>query len=140
MLIMRRRGWELPESAATPEALALGRRAVLAGSAALGLGGPALVPRTALAADAGGAAPRNPKYDGGRPLSAEKDATTYNNYYEFSEQKDLWEAAQALPQRPWTIKLDGMVKQPRTITSTICSSRSRWRSGSTGIAAWRPGR
>ena len=50
-----------------------------------------------------------------RPLSAEKDATTYNNYYEFSEQKDLWEAAQALPQRPWTIKLDGMVKQPRTI-------------------------
>ncbi len=115
MLIVRRRGWELPESAATPEAVALGRRAVLAGSAALGLGGPALLPRLALAAGAGGAAPRNPKYDGGRPLSAEKDATTYNNYYEFSEDKDLWEAAQALPQRPWTIRLDGMVKQPRTI-------------------------
>jgi sulfoxide reductase catalytic subunit YedY len=110
MLIARRRGWELPESAATPEALALGRRAVLAGSAALALGGPALAAEVA-----GGAAPRNPKYDGGRPLTAEKDATTYNNYYEFSEQKDLWEAAQALPQRPWTIKLDGMVKQPRTI-------------------------
>ncbi|HST76625.1 MAG TPA: protein-methionine-sulfoxide reductase catalytic subunit MsrP [Acetobacteraceae bacterium] len=115
MLIVRRRGWELPESAATPEAMALNRRAVLAGSAALALGGPALLPDAARAAEAGGAAPRNPKYDGGRPLSAEKDATTYNNYYEFSEQKDLWEAAQALPQRPWTIRLDGMVKQPRTI-------------------------
>jgi len=110
MPIARRRGWELPESAATPVALALGRRAVLAGSAVLALGGPALAAEVA-----GGAAPRNPKYDGGRPLTAEKDATTYNNYYEFSEEKDLWEAAQALPQRPWTIKLDGMVKQPRTI-------------------------
>jgi methionine sulfoxide reductase catalytic subunit len=115
MLIVRRRGWELPESAATPETVALNRRVVLAGSAALALGGPALLPGVARAAEAGGATPRNPKYDGGRPLSAEKDATTYNNYYEFSEQKDLWEAAQALPQRPWTIKLDGMVKQPRTI-------------------------
>ncbi len=74
-----------------------------------------LAPGAARAAAAGGAAPRNPKYDGGRPLTAEKDATTYNNYYEFSEEKDLWEAAQALPQRPWSIKLDGMVKQPRTI-------------------------
>jgi len=114
MLIARRRGWELPENVVTPEALAIGRRAVLAGSAALAMGGGALGGR-ALAAEPGGAAPRNPKYDGGRPLTAEKDATTYNNYYEFSEEKDLWEAAQALPQRPWTIRLDGMVKQPRTI-------------------------
>ncbi len=33
--------------------------------------------------------------------------TTYNNYYEFSEDKDLWRAAQALKQRPWTISLEG---------------------------------
>jgi sulfoxide reductase catalytic subunit YedY len=71
MLIARRRGWELPESAATPEALALGRRAVLAGSAALALGGPALAAEVA-----GGAAPLNHNYAGGRRLTAEKDATT----------------------------------------------------------------
>ena len=48
-------------------------------------------------------------------MTEEKYATTYNNYYEFSEDKNLWRAAQALKQRPWTIKLDGMLKQPRTI-------------------------
>ena len=104
MHIVRRHGWELPDSAATPEAFALGRRAVLAGAAALAAG----------AARAAKAAP-NPKFDPGRPLTAEKDATTYNNSYEFSEGKDLWEEAQGLKQRPWAVQLDGLVKQPRTI-------------------------
>ena len=48
-------------------------------------------------------------------MSLEKDATTYNNYYEFSESKNLWRSAQALKTRPWTVKIEGMVKQPRTI-------------------------
>ena len=51
----------------------------------------------------------------GRELTAEKYATTYNNYYEFSDGKDLWESAQSLKQRPWKIELGGMMKQPRTI-------------------------
>ena len=34
----------------------------------------------------------------GRAITPEKDATTYNNYYEFSENKDLWRAAQKMPQ------------------------------------------
>ncbi len=110
MQILRRRGWELPESAVTPEALALGRRTLLAGSAALAIGAPRLA-----RAEEAKAVPRNPKYEAGRPLSAEKDATTYNNYYEFSEGKNLWREAQDLPQRPWTIQFDGMVKQPRTV-------------------------
>src|SRR5437660_7109455 len=38
MLILRRKGWELPESAATPERFFFDRRAVLGGSAALGGG------------------------------------------------------------------------------------------------------
>ena len=59
--------------------------------------------------------PVNPKYPPGRDLTPEKDATTYNNYYEFSESKNLWQAAQALKQRPWSIELGGEVKQPRTI-------------------------
>ena len=38
MLILRRKGWELPDSAATPERYFFDRRAVLGGTAALGAG------------------------------------------------------------------------------------------------------
>ena len=109
MVIVQRRGWEIPEAQVTPEAFVLGRRRVLAaGAAAAGAGliaGPAK-------ADA---VPRNPKYEPGRAITAEKDATTYNNYYEFSDDKDLWREAQALKQRPWTITIDGMVFQKKQI-------------------------
>ena len=118
MHIIRRRGWEIPENQVTPEEAVLNRRGLLAGSLALsigGLAGPARA-QTAPAGDQpGGVGPRNPKYEPGREMSAEKDATTYNNYYEFSEGKNLWRDAQALKTRPWTVKLEGMVAQPRTI-------------------------
>ncbi|MEJ0017238.1 MAG: protein-methionine-sulfoxide reductase catalytic subunit MsrP [Acetobacteraceae bacterium] len=104
MHIVRRRGWELPESLVTPEALVLGRRAALAGAGAVALAQPAR-------ADV----ERNAKYVAGRDLTDEKYATTYNNYYEFSDGKNLWQAAQVLKPRPWTISLEGMLKQPRTI-------------------------
>jgi sulfoxide reductase catalytic subunit YedY len=109
MHILRRRGWELPEGLVTPEALVMGRRAALAGAGSLVLAAPAL-------AQQGSSAPaQNPKYLPGRDLTPEKDATTYNNYYEFSESKNLWQSAQALKQRPWSIRLEGMLKQPRTV-------------------------
>ncbi len=44
----------------------------------------------------------NPAFTPGRAITEEKYATTYNNYYEFSESKNLWRDAQALKQRPWT--------------------------------------
>jgi methionine sulfoxide reductase catalytic subunit len=108
MLIPERRGWEVPERVATPEAVAPGRRAILAGAAAA-------IAAPALADDVPGAVPRNPKFEAGRAITAEKDATTYNNYNEFSDDKDLWREAQALKQRPWSIRFDGLVKQPRTV-------------------------
>ena len=58
---------------------------------------------------------RNPKYEPGRDITPEKYATTYNNYYEYSDGKNLWEDAQTLKQRPWTISLEGQLKEPRTI-------------------------
>ena len=118
MHIIRRRGWEIPESQVTPEAAVLNRRGLIAGSLALSIGGlafPARAQTAPPAAALGGAGPLNPKYLPGREMSAEKDATTYNNYYEFSEGKNLWREAQALKTRPWTVKIEGMVKQPRTI-------------------------
>jgi sulfoxide reductase catalytic subunit YedY len=112
MLIKRRRGWEIPERDATPEALVVGRRAAMAGTVALSIAGAEML-RAARAETATIA--RNPKYTVDRPLTPEPAATTYNNYYEFSEDKDLWRAAQKLHQRPWTIELAGMLAKPRTL-------------------------
>ena len=106
MFIHGRRGWELPERAATPERFVLGRRSLFAGAAAAGL-----APAAARAA----AAVVDTKYPPGRAVTPAKNATTYNNYYEFSEDKDLWEAAQKLPQSPWSIQIGGEVEKPFTI-------------------------
>lgn len=114
MLIRVRRGWEIPERLATPEELAFGRRAVLKSAAGALLG-------AGLAGGAGGAvaaeglppAMRNPRYPPGRDITPEREVTTYNNYYEFGSHKGIWQAAQRLPQRPWTLKVDGLVDSPR---------------------------
>jgi sulfoxide reductase catalytic subunit YedY len=63
----------------------------------------------------GAIAPRNDKYKPGRAITEEKYATTYNNYYEFDDSKDIWRAAQKLKQRPWSVSIGGMVAKPRTI-------------------------
>ncbi len=112
MLIVRRRGWEIPERRVTPEALMLNRRALLAGAGALSIGG-AVTARAEDLAPAKATGP-NPKYTAGRELTDEKFSTTYNNFYEFNDSKNMWKEAQAFKQRPWALKIDGMVKQPRT--------------------------
>ena len=113
MNIIRRRGWEIPERLVTLEATVMNRRALLVGAAAIPLAGAAL-PRAARAADTM-AAPLVAKYKPGRPITPEKDVETYNNYYEFSEGKDLWQAAQKMTVDPWSIRIDGLVKTPRTL-------------------------
>jgi sulfoxide reductase catalytic subunit YedY len=114
MLIKRRKGWEIPEREATAEALVLNRRHAMAGAIALSVAAPSIMAPTSARADTAPVT-RNPKYTVDRPLTPEKDATTYNNYYEFSDDKDLWREAQALHQRPWSIELAGMMAKPRTI-------------------------
>ncbi len=124
MHIRKTRGWELKESLATPESVFRDRRRFLAGAAGA-IFAPALLACEKKAAAEGDATPdpsaglypvqRNPKYTLDRELTAEADATTYNNYYEFGTSKDIYEAAQALPIRPWTITIDGMVAKPQTV-------------------------
>jgi methionine sulfoxide reductase catalytic subunit len=117
MLIKRNRGWELPERAATAESLYLRRREVVQ---AMGLGAAMLaLPGIAAAqgkdADPSAArypATRNDKFGTPAPITAEKLATTYNNYYEFGTDKSIWRGAQKLPIRPWTINVSGMVEKP----------------------------
>ncbi len=120
MLIRARRGWELPESAATDEAVFRARRLLLKGLAAgpILASGAAALPAWAADADPSSGlypAKRNDKYTLDRPITAEKDSTTYNNFYEFGFDKSIWERAQALKLRPWTIKVDGLVEKPFTI-------------------------
>src|SRR4051812_9816859 len=113
MNVIRRRGWEIPESQATPEHVFLNRRAFLgaaAGAAALGA-----VPQIAAAqrvADLPDPVSsffpikRNEKFTLDRPLTDEKINANYNNFYEFNTSKNVTKQAQALKLRPWTVKLD----------------------------------
>jgi methionine sulfoxide reductase catalytic subunit len=110
MFIRTRRGWEIPEREATPEHLAFGRRAALAAAGIAGAAG--LLPRRA-AAQGIAQATRNPRYPALRDTTAEREATNYNNYYEFGTDKNITRAAQKLPLSPWTLRVDGMVEQPR---------------------------
>lgn len=119
MHIRSRRGWELPESAAVPESVFLARRRFAAGLAA----GPILLALGTEAAEAEDADPsakyypakRNDTYKIDRAITPEALVTSYNNYYEFGSSKDIASDAQALPIRPWTIQIDGMVQKPMTI-------------------------
>lgn len=46
-----------------------------------------------------------------------KDATTYNNFYEFGTDKaDPARNASTLPTKPWSVAVEGLVKNPKTFT------------------------
>ena len=53
-----------------------------------------------------------PAVSTGAAITGEREATTYNNYYEFGSHKTISAAAQKLPQRPWTLRVEGMVERP----------------------------
>ncbi|HEX9447007.1 MAG TPA: protein-methionine-sulfoxide reductase catalytic subunit MsrP [Dongiaceae bacterium] len=122
MLIRVQRGWELPASQVTPEHIFFGRRRFLSGLAAAGAIGSVLGSGARRAwADEGdpsaGLYPtkHNDAYKIDGMLTPEDKATNYNNYYEFGDSKNIASAAQALPIRPWTVTIDGMVEKPQTI-------------------------
>jgi methionine sulfoxide reductase catalytic subunit len=120
MNVIRRRGWEISDRLASPEHLVFSRRRFLAGSASA----LALAPHAASAqriSDVGKIpdpsadlypAKRNEKYALDRAITDEKINGNYNNFYEFGTSKTVTAAAQALPIRPWTVKIDGMVEKP----------------------------
>ncbi|MDB5373639.1 MAG: protein-methionine-sulfoxide reductase catalytic subunit MsrP [Belnapia sp.] len=118
MLIRIRRGWEIPDREVTPETLVFNRRAMLkaGGAAGIALSGLALPSHGQAQTAATPEFPtpaRNPRYQPERALTAEREATTYNNFYEFGTDKGIYRAAQKLPLRPWTVKVDGLVDTPR---------------------------
>ena len=126
MLIRTKRGWEIPESEATPEAvfedrrrlvktMAVGSIFAVGGAAGVALGG-----GRARAADGDPSAglypaPRNLRYRLDRDVTAEKEVLNYNNFYEFGTSKQIARAARALKIRPWQVKFDGMVEKAMTV-------------------------
>jgi sulfoxide reductase catalytic subunit YedY len=128
--------WAIPESRVTPEPLGRDRREFLrrlglAGAAAA-VGGGLLAacapPRSedgageasgrALPTAPGGdhlyPAPRNAAYDPGRPLTAERTAARYNNFYEFTEGKSVWRYVERFRTRPWQVEIRGLCERPAT--------------------------
>ena len=62
------------------------------------------------------AAKRNPAYSALEKQTSFKDASTYNNYYEFGTDKsEPANNARTLKTRPWTVTIEGEVKKPMTI-------------------------
>jgi sulfoxide reductase catalytic subunit YedY len=58
---------------------------------------------------------RKSAYSTGEPLNSLKDITTYNNFYEFGTDKySPARLAKSLRTRPWTVKVSGEVKRPKT--------------------------
>ncbi len=119
MLTRSRKGWELPESAATPESVYLNRRQLMraAGAGAM----LAAMPNMAALAQEGPIAPevypapRNDLFTVERDLTPEELATTYNNFYEFGSHKNISMAAQELQLRPWAVTIDGLVEEEITL-------------------------
>ena len=122
MLIKKRRGWELPESAATPESVFLNRRQLMksvAAGTALIAAGPLLASRAAQAGQPWDDDPslslypfqRNETYVLDRAITDEETNAKWNNFYEFGSHKQIFRNARKLRDRPWTIKVDGLVEK-----------------------------
>lgn len=108
MLIRTPRRWQLPEREATPESVFLDRRAFLGGGVALGL-------TIAHPARAQNGAPRNGAFTLDRELTPENVSSRHNNYFEFGSTKRIYTAAEALQTSPWTVKIDGLIDNPREL-------------------------
>ena len=98
-----RRGSGIPEHEVTDERLYWSRREFLGTAGAFALG--AAFPATLGACTARTAPPDK--------LNSWEDITTYNNYYEFGTDKsDPHENAGQLRTSPWSVAVEGMVKNP----------------------------
>jgi len=61
---------------------------------------------------------KNQKFLNKRPITSEKYATTYNNFYEFGSSKNIWRSAQKLATSPWLVSIDGLVEKPLQIDAS----------------------
>ncbi len=106
-----------PPSEITPEHVYLSRRDFLkaAGIAAATAWLAACTPRGLASPPTAGTA-AGPHDEFGDPATPYEVVTSYNNYYEFSTDKQaVAERARDFPTDPWTIEITGLVHQPLTL-------------------------
>jgi len=118
--------WEISENKVTSESAYFNRRRFLKNLIGVGIGA-AIMPLMGCQKSAAEIAlettlnlPKlnfvtNPNFANvDRPITDEKLAGSYNNFYEFGGNKKIWLNAQNLPTKPWQIEVTGLVKNPRT--------------------------
>jgi methionine sulfoxide reductase catalytic subunit len=59
-------------------------------------------------------AERNARYAVNRAVTPQMIAAGYNNFYEFGDNKQIWQSAQKLPLNDWQVEVTGQVNHPRT--------------------------
>ncbi len=134
MLIKKRTGYEIPSSEITPEHLFLNRRQFMKGTAALTAGvllagcrpsgsitTEGAAAETAVSnnepsqttADTGPGEVSATSDELGDPLNTYQDITNYNNYYEFTTNKETVAFMAAdFPTSPWQVTVGGLVNKP----------------------------
>ena len=127
MLIKNPPSWEIKEAHATPEDVFLNRRTLIKGMGAGALSLAVLGTEAANTAVKAAKddfvdptldlypAKRNEAFKLSREITDEALNLAYNNFYEFGGTKKIYNQAQALPIRPWEIKIDGEVEEEMTI-------------------------
>jgi sulfoxide reductase catalytic subunit YedY len=124
--IRKNKIWRLPDHEITPEAVFQNRREFLRlmGFSTTALAASFIVPRAwaksggeeSARAEKTRVLPRletNPAYPIRRPLTSERVAATYNNFYEFSPEKEgVWQAMGGFKTRPWQVRIGGLVNKP----------------------------
>lgn len=106
MLIKVPPGWHIPERDATPESVYWNRRRWLA-AAGFGAAGPLLAQQGVR---------RNPEFTLDRPLTEEWAAISYNNFYEFSMDKQAVKGlSKDFNHVPWKLEITGLVNKPQTL-------------------------
>ena len=117
--------WQLPELDVNPEEAFFNRRRFLKSVIGAGIAGAALpligcqqqtaTEEMPIVGTKSLEARLNPAFaQVDRPMTNERLAATYNNFYEYGGTKGIWKNAQALPIDPWTVEVSGLVKNPRT--------------------------
>ena len=117
--IIVRPPWYLPEKEVTPEKAFVNRRVFLK---QMGLTGAGLMGGSAPATTAeappkkGYPYPRSAEFDPKGKLTNERVAASYNNFYEFSLQKDrVKDLVGGFVTSPWSIEIKGLVEKPMTL-------------------------
>ena len=112
---------DIRSSEVTPKSLYLNRRNFLAGMAVAGAASAVgltelLSPRTNVLAGTKIDGIQKSPFSTTEAVTPSKDVTHYNNYYEFSTEKDgPAELAQKFPTRPWKVKIEGAVAKKQEL-------------------------